>query len=102
MRNFGDQSMSVAAVKDAGDFGASTLGLGDAGEMRRIVELGADIRIGESAEGVITTEQGAEDLDFVASHVSVIAIIDGAPITIIEGKRDRDTGLCRQKRVSLS
>ena len=56
----------MAAVENARNFGAHTLRIGDALQVRRVFEYLADVRIGEAADHVLACQQGAEDLDLVA------------------------------------
>ncbi len=58
--------MSVTAVKDARDFGAFALRLGDAVQVRGVFEYLPDVRIGEAANHVLACQKSAEDLDLVA------------------------------------
>ena len=56
----------MTAAENAGDFAASTFWIGDIFQMCRVVELAADVGIGESTNHMIATEEGLEDLDFIA------------------------------------
>ena len=56
----------MAAVENAGDFGAPALRIGDAVEVRGVFEYLPDVRIGEAADHVLACQQSAEDLDLVA------------------------------------
>ena len=78
VRTLCNESVSVAAVENARDFGALTLRLGDALEMRGVLEYLPNVRIGEAADHVLACQQGAEDLDLVAGDGIEIK----APITI--------------------
>lgn len=66
MWDFGDQSVSMTAVENAGHLGALTARIGDVFQVRRVSKYLPDVGIGESADHVLAAEQGAEDLCFIA------------------------------------
>src|SRR5690242_11023762 len=68
VRNLGDESVGMTAVKDTRDFGAFALRIGNAVQVREVFKDLPDIRIGEAADHVLASQQSVEDLDFVASN----------------------------------
>ena len=58
----------MAAVENTGGFGAHTLRIGDAIQVRGDFEYLPDVGIGEAADHVLACQQGAEDLDLVAGN----------------------------------
>src|SRR6267143_1583643 len=66
MRDFGNQAMSVAAIENARHLGALTAWIGDVLQMGRVLEFLPDVGIGDSADHVLTIEQSAKDLSFIA------------------------------------
>src|SRR5256885_16044497 len=66
MGDFGDQTVSMAAVENSRHFSALTARIDDVFQMRRVFEFTSDVRIRESTDHVSAVEQSAEDLIFVA------------------------------------
>ena len=56
MWDFGDQSVGMTAIENAGHFSALLARIGDAFQMRGILEFLSDIGIGESTDHMFAVE----------------------------------------------
>ena len=56
----------VTAAENTGDFAASTFWIGDVFQVHGVVELAADVGIGESSKDMVATEESLKYLDFIA------------------------------------
>jgi hypothetical protein len=65
VRDFGDQTVSVTAIENAGYLGALPARIGDVFEVWRVLELVSDVGIGKSTNHVLAVEQSTEDLSFI-------------------------------------
>ena len=61
VRNFGDQSVGVASIENAGHFRPSAARIGDSLQMRGVFEFLPDVGIRESAGHMLTIEQSAKE-----------------------------------------
>ncbi|PYR86656.1 MAG: hypothetical protein DMG19_12480 [Acidobacteria bacterium] len=66
MWDFGDQSVSMTAIENAGDLGTLPPWIEDLFQVWRILELVSDVGIVESADHVLAIEQSTEELGFIA------------------------------------